>query len=232
MPRKKATDTREAKTIKREQRQREIRTAKKGAAADAIGTIGKTSEIYILTFGQFSLIDTLVHLLDRTGPAAVDIATWTAANAHLEESANLLKSAAITRMRWVVDTSFLNRQPAYCRRMRELFGDDCIRTCRTHSKFINITNDEWDVTVRTSMNLNNNPRLENLEISNDPALSGFLTEIVDGIFGEHTAGDFQADLPGLDDMENVHVPGLLNYPKATAATMQTKPKRPTMGKPA
>ena len=73
-----------------------------------------------------------------------------------------------------------------------LFGDDSIRTTRTHAKFAVITNEDWAVAVRTSMNLNENPRLESIEVSDDPALAGFLLRVVEEIFAEEKQGDFKA----------------------------------------
>ena len=84
----------------------------------------------------------------------------------------------------IVDGSFIVRQPDYHRRMLELFGSDCVRTIKSHAKFMTITNDEWKIVVRTSMNLNENPRLENLEITEDPAFAEFFMRLTDEIFYE------------------------------------------------
>ena len=164
---------------------RTTRIAKTTAAAEALGALEHGQDVFILTYGQFSLIDLLVAILDQTGPADVTISTWTAADAHLERAADLLESAQVRSMRWIVDRSFENRQPDYCHHMRRLFGDDCIRTTRSHAKFLVIRNDEWSVVVRTSMNLNENPRLENAEVSEDPAFAAFFERIADEIFAEN-----------------------------------------------
>ena len=221
---------RQSKTLRRTDRQRTIRVAKQGCARDAIGLLSKDCEIYILTFGQFSLIHALTAILDQTGPADVNLATWTASHAHLEESAKLLDNKLITSLRFVVDRSFLTRQPAYCARMRELFGDACIRTGRSHAKFMTVHNEKWNLGIRTSMNLNENPRLENLEISDDHNICDFLCDLVDDIFLENKKGDFSSPIPVLKTLKNVSVPGLLKYDKATAAKITTNPRPPTTGK--
>lgn len=234
MPKKaKKPDSRKAAAVTREQRKREIRTAKLGNAREAIGKIKPRCEIYVLTFGQFSLIEALEAILEQTGPAFVDLSTWTAAHADLDRSSELMQTLSIERLRFLVDTSFINRQPGYVRHMRGLFGDDCIRTLRSHAKFAAIYNDRYNIAVRTSMNLNTNPRLENLEISDDPALCGFLRSITDTVFAEHAAGDFHAMLPELDDLANVEMPGYIGnkYPEPSA-DKKLKPKPPTTGKPA
>lgn len=170
---------------------------KTGNARDAIGTLEPGAELYILTFGQFSLMDAILVLLEQAGPAEVVLATWTAADADLTTTARLVEQAAITRLRMIVDRSFASRQPDYCATMRELFGDDCIRTVRSHAKFVAIRNERWSLAVRTSMNLNQNPRMENIEISDDPALCGFLEQVADDLFAEQPPGDLSGGLPGL-----------------------------------
>lgn len=176
---------------------RKISVAKVATAREAIGTLEKDTDCFILTFGQFSLVDALVAILDQVGPATVDLATWTAADADLTKIGNLMESAAIERLRMVLDRSFYNRQPGYCHRMRSVFGDDCIRFVRSHAKFMVIRNSEYNIVVRTSMNLNNNPRLENIEISESQGFANFFEEVVDSIFNEVEPGQLKEDRPDL-----------------------------------
>lgn len=194
----------EAKTHKRTPRKRTIRMAKVGNARAACGPITPGCEIYCLTFGQFSLIDALIYILEEIGPADVDISTWTAAAAHLDKSAELMNTDLVRNLRFVVDRSFLTRQPAYCRKMVDLFGNDAIRTCRSHAKFMALRNERFNIAVRTSMNLNENPRLENIEISDDADLCGFLTSIVDSVYDENVPGPCNENsLPLLEAMESI-----------------------------
>ncbi len=185
---------------------RMTRAAKIGAAADAIGKLDPGCEIYILTFGQFSLIDALHYLVEQTGPADVDISVWTAAHADMTKALALLEQSKIRRMRWVVDRSFEARQPSFTARMRELFGESTIRVTASHCKFLAIRNERWNLAVRTSMNLNENPRLENIEVSDDPGLCGFMTGVVDSIFVEAAEGDFRAPMTALEGVAGVAVP--------------------------
>lgn len=218
-----------AQTIKRQRRDREIRTAKQGRADEAIGKLDRGCEIYILTFGQFSLIHALTAILEQTGPADVDISSWTAANAHLEQSERMMADSQIRNLRFVVDRSFKTRQPRYCQRMREIFGDGCIRTARSHAKFMAIRNDEWEIAVRTSMNLNENPRLENIEISDDPQLCGFLTSVVDSIFAEQDEGQFAGEIPVLSGVDNIPLDGRIVANRPTAGKIQGTLKPATVG---
>ena len=216
-----------AQTYRREpgSRCRMTRAAKTCAAAEAIGKLEPGMEVYVLTFGQFSLIDALVHLVEQAGPADVDVSVWTAAHADLTRAASLIEQSQVRSMRWVVDRSFEARQPSFTDRMRRVFGESTIRVTASHCKFLAIRNERWNLAVRTSMNLNENPRLENLEVSDDAGLCGFLTGVVDSIFEEAAEGDFRAKMTALESVEGVKPAGgisagevqrQLRYPSAKA----------------
>lgn len=164
-------------------RKRRIAFNETEQAAQAIGALEHGCEIFGLTKGQFSISDVIQHCLTQTGPATVDIATWTAALGDIKRAENLLRDGRITRIRFMVDPSFKSRKPEFCKALVDTFGDGCIRTVNSHAKFAIIRNAEWDLAIRTSMNLNPNPRLENFEISDDPNLAQFFTGIVDQVFG-------------------------------------------------
>lgn len=48
------------------------------SARDALADFDRGMETYCLTFGQFSLMDAVEAILEKTGPADVAISTWTA----------------------------------------------------------------------------------------------------------------------------------------------------------
>lgn len=158
------------------------------SAADAIGEISHGCEIFGVNKGKFSLIDIITHCLATTGPADLTVATWTAAGADMKFAHALLRDGRIRGIRFIVDWSFLTRQPEYCAAMRERFGDAAIRATKMHAKFVTIRNEEWSIAIRSSMNLNENRRLETFEISDDPRLTDYLDELVAELFADDPAG--------------------------------------------
>jgi hypothetical protein len=162
------------------------------SVADAVGPITPGIEVYGISKGQFSLIDLLTYCLEATGPADVVISTWTAANADLKFAYKLMTAGTIKNLRFLVDFSFPSRQPAYCAALRETFGDDCIRISKNHAKFVTIRNDKWNLVIRTSMNLNENRRLESFEISDDRNMVAFLDDVIRDLFEtQPAAGQFE-----------------------------------------
>lgn len=179
-------------------RKRRITRVATDAAASAIGAIEPGCEIFALTNGQFSLVDILYHVLDTTGPANLDIATWTASDGDLRRAHAFLLDGRVKRLRFIVDPSFKARKPDFCNTLVELFGSGSIRTTPLHGKFAVIRNDRWNVAVRSSMNLNVNRRIESVEISDDPDLAGFLSDFTEEVFQRSADANFTSQSESLN----------------------------------
>jgi hypothetical protein len=151
-----------------------------GKAEQAIGKLRSGCNILGVTKGQFSMLDLLRACLDQTGPADVMLSTWTFGVRDAEMAAWLVTAGVIRRFRFLVDHSFPQREVKYCKRLRELFGDDCIVLSKIHAKVATVRNDRWNLCITGSMNLNRNPRWEHFTISDDAAACDFL----DGIEAE------------------------------------------------
>lgn len=164
------------------------RVSKIADARTSLAGFDHDTEVDILTFGQFSIIDLVEAVLEITGPASVDLATWTAAEFDLTQIQAQLKDSRIQRLRFMVDRSFVARKPEFVDAIHQRFGINSVRSTRLHAKFVVIRNDEWNVVIRTSMNLNYNPRLEYAQVCDDPHLADFYSEVVDELFDEEPPG--------------------------------------------
>lgn len=161
---------------------RDAKLRRRALAAESIGELSIGLEMYIVSKGQFSLVDVIRAVVEQTGPADLSISTWTAAGADIAEAFELLESGRIRSARFLLDHSFQRRQPAFCGQVRNLFGDDAIRITKNHAKLVVLTNDDWNVNVLTSMNLNQNPRLEFLLVRESAELAEFNLGWIDEIF--------------------------------------------------
>ena len=169
------------------QRKREMRDLRRRqSAAEAIAGLAPGLEIYGFSKGQFSMLDLIAALLQFTGPADVVLSTWTAARAEIIALDKFLKEGALKSMRWLVDFTFARRDPQAAHQIRQTFGLESIRVAQTHAKFCLFTNERWQVVLRTSMNLNINPRFEDFTIAHDPELATFLQTIVEEIWSRQT----------------------------------------------
>jgi len=185
-------------------------------AVRAIENWGKGEEIFGFTKGQFSMVDLLEALLDRTGPADVVVATWTAATRDLQRCLAFLQRDMARKMLWLVDLSFERRVPEFALQLREMFGESAIRIIPSHCKFILIKNKDWNIVVQTSMNLNHNPRLENFWVCDDKEFFEAYYGLVETIFSFQQPGagfgrrpkDGRAEFKWLGDNEEIEDLGL------------------------
>jgi hypothetical protein len=99
----------------------------------------------------------------------------------------------ILGLRLLIDFSMARREPSQTAQMREKLGRGNIRVAATHSKFALFQNADWKVCLRTSMNLNTNPRNEDFLVGHDPELTAFLNGILDEVWAKQ--GTAVADLP-------------------------------------
>lgn len=151
-------------------------------AAQVIGDLYPGCEIFGFTKGQFCIINVLEHVLNQVGPADVVICIWSAASGDIQAAHRMLSLNKIKSLKFIVDFSFKSRKPQFCEEMIDTFGGDSIRVTSCHAKFITVKSEKYNIVIRTSMNLNYNPRFENFEISDDLAMYAFMTEIVDEIW--------------------------------------------------
>lgn len=201
--------------VGRKIRSRATRRAFNGEGALAVlksADFGRGMECFGLNKGQFSAIDLLDAILHFTGPARVVIATWTAAHADVRRAEQFIRTGRAASMLWLVDRSFQTRQPAYCALLRETFGDDVIRVTSSHAKFMLIEAGEWRVVVQTSMNLNQNARLESFWVADDSALYEAYSGVVAECFGLQGPGEgFAEGARGRRDMSRLGAEGRSSF---------------------
>jgi len=140
-------------------------------AADCLGPIEHGMSVFAITRGQFSLIDVILHVLACVGPAEVSVWTWTIAEFDLDaikapENFQMLgRDARVTGGRLIIDEAQRTKSAYLIDGWRERFGPESVRYAQTHAKIATISNDRFRVCVRGSLNLNANPRFENLDVT-------------------------------------------------------------------
>jgi hypothetical protein len=174
--------------VLRPARKARVRLSKVANARDTIAGFGPGMDVVGLTHGQFSLLDLLQATLDITGPADVDIATWSAGLYDVDAARRFVSDGRIQRIRFVMDSASEKRGQASAVSVGELFGDDAIRTTRSHAKFALVSNSRWSVVITSSMNLNLNARVEQFEMTDDADRHRFFSSWVDELFAEVPAG--------------------------------------------
>jgi hypothetical protein len=147
------------------------------SAAATLGTIAPGFSRFMLTKGQFSMLDLLQAILNQTGPANVVISTWTTGIRDAEAVAFLRDSKLIADLRFLIDYGLETRKPNALEIERTL-GRECVTSCKTHAKFMMIRNERWSIVAHGSLNLNRNLRWENIHAMDSLPLWQFFAEVV------------------------------------------------------
>lgn len=157
-------------------------------AKQVVQKIEPNFRILGLTNGQFSLIDLIKATLDKVGKADVVVVTWSAGIKDANQVAWMKNSNLLNSFTLITDHSYVNRQKAYAVALDDLFGSENIRTSEIHAKFTLIKNENWNIVIRTSMNLNANKTCESFEMDDDLDIYNFYYSFVEHIFNNQPAG--------------------------------------------
>lgn len=135
------------------------------SAAECIGPVEPGMALFAVTRGQFSMLDAVQHVITEVGPCEVSVWTWTIAEYEVEVFTAFLQDRRITGGTLVIDRSAEVRNAALIEEWRSRFGAERVRVCNTHAKIATVRTDARRVLLRGSMNLNFNPRFEQLDIT-------------------------------------------------------------------
>lgn len=136
-----------------------------GSAAAAIGPLAADTAVFLLTRGQFSMLDMVIHCLNELGPAALSVWTWAIADYEVEAMGGLLGDRRLTAARLILDRSAEFRNTAVVDQWRDRFGVASVRVCKNHAKIARVWTADRRVLLRGSMNLNFNPRFEQADVT-------------------------------------------------------------------
>jgi hypothetical protein len=133
--------------------------------AEDIGPIEAGMSRFLISRGQWSMIDAVLHCLDYVKPAHMSVWTWHVAVSNIEVIEPLLCSDRLLSATLILDRSGDTRNNATGPMWRERFGNESIRICRNHAKIVRLWNDEFRLLLRGSLNMNRNPRFEQLDVT-------------------------------------------------------------------
>jgi hypothetical protein len=134
-------------------------------AAECIGEVVPGMSLFAITRGQFSMIDAVLACLDQAGPARVSLWTWTVAEYEVQCLNALREDGRLAGGRLVIDYGARNKNAGIIADWKKSFGGDSVRYVVNHAKIATIENERFKILLRGSMNLNFNPRFEQLDVT-------------------------------------------------------------------
>ncbi len=160
------------------------------SAADCIGPIVPGLALFAVTRGQFSMVDAVLHVLEQLGPSKVSLWTWTVADYEIQQFTSLQRDHRITEGRLVIDAGARGKNAPLIAEWCRTFGDGSVRYVMNHAKIATVEGGGRRVLLRGSMNLNFNPRFEQLDVTEGGPDFDLIREIEDElpILGHNASG--------------------------------------------
>lgn len=134
-------------------------------ATECIGTIEPGYALFAITRGQFSMIDAILACIDQVGPCQVSVWTWTIADYEVEVLTRMMVDKRILGGRLVIDGGARTKNADIIAHWIGRFGWNSVRYVMNHAKLATVETDKYRLLLRGSMNLNFNPRFEQLDIT-------------------------------------------------------------------
>ena len=153
----------------------------------------------------FSLAALVNAALDRTGPADVQIITWSSDKKNI---AKIQDHPNARTVRLIVGAGFHSQEPERCRAAADAVRPENFRIAQSHAKIVIIRNAERAIVIRGSQNLTANPRSENFDAEDSPAIADFFAAHTADIFEQLPAGAFTTHKPAAKHFERALGGGL------------------------
>lgn len=133
-------------------------------AAECIGPVHAGMSIFAITRGQFSMIDAVHHVVEACAPAKISLWTWTIADYEVQAFTSLMRKD-IAEADLLIDSGARKKNHALIQAWIGRFGAESVRHVRNHAKIALVEGSGLRVLLRGSMNLNFNPRFEQLDVT-------------------------------------------------------------------
>ena len=142
-------------------------------------------QVFAIFDGQFSVVDLIAAACKKCDCPDVSIMSWTAYADDIDHLYRLYEYGIIGDVRFIFDKTFPSYKINSMARLVAVFGKDCLRLTSTHTKIYMVRDDEWDIIITSSANMNTNRRFEQYQVSDWTDACDTVERIFDTIFSDH-----------------------------------------------
>jgi len=135
-----------------------------------IGDIIRGRDIHYYSYGNFNLVRLIVYLLKQTGPAHVFMTSYSFSQRSIEQLLNLREKGKLLSMKVIIDNRVKTMSPKPFEMLSSSFDYRC---SAIHAKVALIYNPRWKISIVTSQNATDNPKMERGTIFTNPDIFNF-----------------------------------------------------------
>lgn len=134
---------------------------------EAIGLLDHNINIHYYSYGNFNLVRLIMYLIRQTGPAHCFMTSYSFSQKSIEQIQNRIDRKELLSFRVIVDNRVKTMSPKPFQMLSTSFDYRCISI---HAKLALLWNDNWNITIVTSQNATDNPKIERGIIFTDPMI--------------------------------------------------------------
>ena len=136
----------------------------------SIGQLEEGRDLHFYSFGNFNLVRLIMHLLKQTGPAHLFMTSYSFSQRSIEQLKNRLEQGQLLSFRVIVDNRVRTMSPKPFQMLSTSFDYRCTSV---HAKVALLWNERWKISIVTSQNATDNPKMERGVIQTNPLVFAF-----------------------------------------------------------
>lgn len=148
-----------------------------------LGEIVRGQDKHFWSFGNFNMMRLIFWILDQIGPSEIIMSTYSISPKTIQGVINRREKQVIKNIRFIVDNRVRSISPKPFDLLVANFDYRCISI---HAKVACIWNDDWKITIVSSQNATDNPKMERGVIYTDHEVFKFDKQILEDAFNRGT----------------------------------------------
>jgi hypothetical protein len=145
----------------------------------AIGQLQNGLTTHFYSWGNFNLVRLMVYILRQTGPAHAFMTSYSFSQKSIEQLNLKLSQKQLLSFRVIIDNRVKTMSPVPFQMLISSFDYRCTSI---HAKIALIWNENWKITILTSQNATDNPKMERGTIFTDAKVFDFDLKILENEF--------------------------------------------------
>jgi hypothetical protein len=136
----------------------------------AIGKLENGKSTHFYSWGNYNLVALMLYLIKQTGPVHAFMTSYSFSQKSIEQLQNQLSKGQLLSFRVLIDNRVKSMSPLPFQMLMTSFDYRCTSV---HAKVSLLWNDHWKISIVTSQNATDNPKLERGTIFTDESVFNF-----------------------------------------------------------
>ena len=150
----------------------------------AIGQLIPGKDTHYYSWGNFNLVRLIIYLIRQTGPVHCLMTSYSFSQTSIEQLQNRIEKKDLLSFRVIIDNRVKTMSPKPIQMLMQSFDYRCTSV---HAKVALLWNDKWKLSIVTSQNATDNPKLERGTIFTDHSVFDFDLKVLEDEFKRGTA---------------------------------------------